>query len=134
VTHAVHHDPWVRTLFDEQCCVRVAKVVEPKASETCLLCSGLEHTPVEVGVPIIPSGRADKNSRCRVVFDASFGEVTDGVSALGEAFHVEKHDSAHVKGHLVDWEASTSYRIGHTIVLAAKAPKKLVDSVRARRA
>jgi hypothetical protein len=50
MTHAVHNDPWVRPLFDEQCCVRVAKVVEPEVSETCLLYSGLEYTLVEVGV------------------------------------------------------------------------------------
>jgi hypothetical protein len=64
---------------------------------------------------------------------ARFDEVAAGIAALGFALREEKGYAAHLKGHYIDCEASASYRLGHAIIVTAKAPKRLVDSVRSRR-
>ena len=56
--------------------------------------------------------------------------AAEGVAALGDALARERAYSAHVKQHFVDCEASTSYRIGHAIVRAGKAPGRLIASLR----
>ncbi len=61
---------------------------------------------------------------------ARLDEAAAGVTALEQALETERKYAAHVKKHFQDCEASSSYRIGQTIIRVGKTPQRLINSLR----
>lgn len=84
-------------------------------------------------IAIVRSVQAELGDAASGEVSTQLDQVADGVAALDRALDTERAYSAHVKKHFVECEESSSYRIGHAIVRAGKAPKQLIASLRSGR-